>query len=122
MAKVRKSKPTGKPRTFKKLEVVPSTFEKFKAIEEAKGLSQIEAGTRIFEWFMSQPDTVQSAIFGQVPRELKATALEMLLDGVITPLVRDSQDESVRRELQTILEKRHPVAVKRPEPPPSSTR
>lgn len=88
-----------KDREFLKVEVTPSVKMRFASLYEHRGLSQIEAASRVFNWFMAQHEVVQQAIFGQLPEILRENARKMLIDGIIqTPMNPDADaalDEAI---------------------------
>lgn len=96
-----------KERFFVKVEVSPDVRARFERLYTRRGLTQIEAATRVFEWFMRQDEMVQQAIFGQLPKSLMDQARQMLAKSVI-PIqldadraAEDAHFDEVTEEIRT---------------------
>ena len=86
-----------KQRKFVKIEVSSAVKEDFDLLIEDRGLTQIQAGTRLFQWFMRQEEIIQQGIFQQIPKKLmndaaRKVAVKELIENLFR--VNESSEKS----------------------------
>lgn len=67
-------------RDFLKIQVTPDVRQRFEALYTEKGMTQIAAATRVFDWFMAQDETVQAAVLGLVPKNVAPDVARLILE------------------------------------------
>jgi hypothetical protein len=69
-------------RDFLKIQVAPAEREAFTAVYTDKGMTQIEATTRLVRWFLDQDEVVQGTILRSIPQSVRVDVARLALERI----------------------------------------
>ena len=72
-------KPNLPRRVVMRLELFPHAKDRLEALCERLGTTQVATASRLVEWFAEQEETIQSAVMGHYPEEIRAEVAAMIL-------------------------------------------
>jgi hypothetical protein len=67
------------PRVIMRAEVTPEAKTRLNDLSYRSGMTQVSIVSRLVDWLANQPDTVQAAVLGRIPKSIEADVAKVIL-------------------------------------------
>ena len=62
-----------------RIELTPPAKKNLSMISDRNGMTQVSIMSRLVRWFFDQPESIQAAILGRYPEDLKTDIAKLIL-------------------------------------------